>query len=134
MHSVAFHLIKTYALKKERSHKNVIGLVFGQEIQTDSWLYMSNVRLAPHRLTSSAVRQRSISDRTILITYNISYVLSECPSTHKWIYSKIWLSFCCPMNMLSLLWQHVLTCSHFSHFTEDLTWNRFYVLLLFYKI
>jgi L-ribulose-5-phosphate 3-epimerase UlaE len=29
-HIVAFHLIKTYALIIERSHKNVIGLIFGQ--------------------------------------------------------------------------------------------------------
>jgi hypothetical protein len=121
-HIVAFHLIKTYALIIERSYTNVIGLVFGHGA-ADGQLYTLNVRLTPHLLTGSAVHQRSISDRTILITYNVSHFLCECSFVHIWIYSNtcIWLSFCCrSMNMLSLHWQHVLTFSHYSHFIERL--------------
>ena len=66
-HIVAFHLIKTCALIIERSHKNVIGLVFGHRAP-DGQLYMLNVRLSPHLLTDSAVHQISLSDRTILKT------------------------------------------------------------------
>jgi hypothetical protein len=75
-------LIKTYALIIERSHKNVIGLVFGQGAP-DGQIYTLNVRRAPHLLTGSAVHQRSISDRTILIAYNVSHFLCECSSIHK---------------------------------------------------
>jgi hypothetical protein len=89
-HIVAFHLIKTYALIIERSHKNVIGLIFGQGA-LDGQIYTLNVSRAAHLLTGSAVHQRSISDRTILIAYNVSHFLCECSSIHQWIYSNLWL-------------------------------------------